>query len=130
MSLEKIQISPYVYPGLKLNVEDKRIVNESVKHLKYKITKDEILNIVADECGVKPSQILGRIREREIVNGRFMYCAILYRSFGYTLKGIGKIIGGRDHTTISHSIEAFKDRYRNEEDFKSRVDEIYNKLGI
>ncbi len=130
MELEKIQISPYVYPGLKLNVEDKRIVKESVKHLRFKISKDEILEIVANECGVTPSKILSRIREREVVNGRFMYSAILYKSFGYTLQGIGKIIGGRDHTTISHSIEEFKNRYRNEEIFRNKVDEIYKKIGI
>lgn len=130
MSLEKVQISPYIYPGLKLNVEDKRLVNESVKHLKHKITREEILEVVAEECGVKSSQILSRIREREIVNGRFMYCAILYTSFGYTLERIGKIMGGRDHSTIIHSIETYKNRYRNEETFKSTVDNIYQKLGI
>ena len=130
MSLEKIQISPYVYPGLKLNSEDKRLVNETIKNLKHKITKEEILGIVAEECSVTPTQIISRIRKREIVNGRFMYCAILYRSFGYTLERIGEIMDGRDHTTIIHSIETFNNRYHNEETFKSSVDNIYQKLGI
>jgi chromosomal replication initiator protein len=130
MSLEKIQISPYVYPGLKLNVEDKRLVNETIKHLKNKITKEEILGIVAEECSITPKQIISRIRKREIVNGRFMYCAILYKSFGYTLERIGEIMDGRDHTTIIHSIDAFNNRYHYEERFKNTVDNIYQKLGI
>ena len=130
MLTNKTHISPYVYPGLKLDGEDMRLIKSSAKHFKYKISKEEILDIIAEECGITPSRILGRIREREIVNGRFMYCAIMNMSFGYTLERIGKIIDGRDHTTILHAIGAFKDRYRNEETFRTTVNKIYNKLGI
>ena len=130
MIIEKTFISPYVYPGLKLEGEDRRLMKASFKHLKYKISKEEILEMVAEECGVTSSQIVSRIREREIVNGRFMYCAILNMSFGYTLERIGKIMDGRDHTTILHAIGTFKDRYRNEDTFRTTVDRIYEKLGI
>ena len=130
MSSNKTFISPYVFPGLKLDGEDRRLVKSTFKHLKHKITKEDLLSMVAEECGVTTSQIVSRIREREIVNGRFMYCAIMNMSFGYTLKTIGKLIGGRDHTTILHSIETFKDRYRNEEVFRDTVNRIYEKLGI
>ena len=130
MSSNKTFISPYVYPGLKLDVDDKRLVKSTFKHLKYKISKEDLLTMVAEECGVTAPQIISRIREREIVNGRFMYCAIMNMSFGYTLKTIGKLTGGRDHTTILHAIETFKDRYRNEELFRDTVNRIYEKLGI
>lgn len=130
MSSIKTFISPYVFPGLKLDGEDRRLVKSSFKHLKYKITKEDLLDMVADECGVTAKQIVGRIREREIVNGRFMYCAIMNISFGYTLERIGKIMDGRDHTTILHAVETFKDRYRNEDTFRSTVNRIYQKLGI
>jgi chromosomal replication initiator protein len=130
MILEKTFISPYVFPGLKLDGEDRRLVKSSFKHLKYKISKEDLLEMVAEECGVTTSQIVGRIREREIVNGRFMYCAIMNMSFGYTLERIGKLMDGRDHTTILHAVETFKDRYRNEEPFRITVNRIYEKLGI
>jgi chromosomal replication initiator protein len=130
MSLNETSISPYVFPGLKLDEEDSRLLKSSFKHLKYKISKEDLLKIVADECGVTTSQIVSRIREREIVNGRFMYCAIMNMSFGYTLKKIGEIMDGRDHTTILHAVEAFKDRYRNEDTFRGSVNRIYRKLGI
>lgn len=130
MSSNKTFISPYVFPGLKLDGEDRRLIKSSFKHLKYKITKEDLLDMVADECGVTAKQIISRIREREIVNGRFMYCAIMNISFGYTLQKIGKIMDDRDHTTILHAVETFKDRYRNEETFRSTVNRIYQKLGI
>ena len=48
----------------------------------------------------------------------------------YSLKKIGEFVGGRDHTTIIHSVEKYKDRYENEEHYRFLVNNIYNKIGI
>jgi chromosomal replication initiator protein len=50
--------------------------------------------------------------------------------FGYSLKKIGEFVGGRDHTTIMHSIKTYKDRYQNEEHYRHTVNAIYNKIGL
>jgi chromosomal replication initiator protein len=50
--------------------------------------------------------------------------------FGYSLKKIGEFVGGRDHTTVIHSIREYKNRYQNEEHYRSMVNNIYNKIGL
>ena len=73
---------------------------------------------------------MAKTRKTEVVNGRFIFCGIMKEYFGYSLKKIGEFVGGRDHTTIIHSVEKYHDRYQNEEHYRVLVNNIYNKIGI
>ena len=118
LKLKNMSISPYSFPGLKLDQKDKQQIKNNTKLLRYKITKEEILEIIADECGITVSQILDKTRKKEVINGRFIFCGI-----------IGNVVG-RDHTTVIHAVRKFKDRIRNEDDFRDLVKGVYNKIGI
>ena len=124
-----MSISPYLFPGLKLDQKNKQQIKNDSKLLRYKVTKEEILEIIANECGITVSQILDKTRKKEVVNGRFIFCGIMNDYFNYTLKRIGDVVG-RDHTTVIHAIKKFKDRIRNEDYFRDLVREVYNKIGI
>jgi chromosomal replication initiator protein len=65
-----------------------------------------------------------------VVNGRFIFCGVMKEYFGYSLKKIGEFVGGRDHTTIIHSIREYKNRYQNEEHYRHMVNNVYNKIGL
>ena len=52
------------------------------------------------------------------------------RTLSYSLKKIGEFVGGRDHTTIIHSIREYKNRYQNEEHYRMIVNNVYNKIGL
>jgi chromosomal replication initiator protein len=130
MSKKPTCISFYSFPGLKLTQKEKLSLKNSQRSLRFKMSKDEILQIIADECFIKVSDIVDRTRTRDVVNGRFIFCGVMKEHFGYTLEKIGEFIGGRDHTTVMHSIKKYKDRYQYEEHYKSLVNNIYNKLGI
>ena len=54
-------ISPYVYPGMKNTDEYKKLR----RFKRDRITKDEILDIVAKNCCVTASQILSRVRDKK-----------------------------------------------------------------
>ena len=43
-----MSISPYSFPGLKLDQKDKQQIKNNTKLLRYKITKEEILEIIAE----------------------------------------------------------------------------------
>ena len=51
------------------------------------------------------------------------------KHFTYSLKRIGSIVH-RDHTSVIHAIEEFDNRLKNEDHFKSMVNNIYSKIGI
>jgi hypothetical protein len=48
-----------------------------------------------------------RIRVREITELRSIFC-FLARNMRYSLKSIGEYLNGKDHTTVIHSINNFK----------------------
>ena len=116
-------ISPYVYPGMK-NTDEYR----KLKRFKRdRITKEEILSIVARNCCVNVSEIVSRIRKREVIDARFMFIAVLKTEFGHTLEHIGEFLG-RDHTTIIHALETFRDRYKQYEEYREVADGIFQEI--
>ncbi len=119
MSKKRIIISPYVFPGIK-----KKDLPEFSSFKKATISPTEIMGIVADSCGVTVDDILSKRRKREMCDARHMFCAIMRKQFRYSLKSIGEIVNGRDHTTAIHSIQTFNDRCRNEEGYKEHAERI------
>ena len=130
MGKKTARLSPYVFPGLKLTQKERENLKNSQRSLRYKMSKDEILEIIAEECSIKVSDISSKTRKTEVVNGRFIFCGVMKEYFGYSLKKIGEFVGGRDHTTVIHSIREYKNRYQNEEHYRSMVNNIYNKIGL
>lgn len=125
----KPSLSPYVFPGLKVSQSDLSEIKSMTKNLRYHLTKDDILEIVSQECEVSIKDILSRSRKSEAVKGRHIFCAILKNYYGYKLKKIGGIVD-RDHTSIIHSIEQFHNRYQFEESYRDSVQRVYQRMGV
>ena len=122
-------LSPYIYPGLKMAHGLHREIKEQSKSLQFSLSKDEVLKIISEERFVTVEDILSRSRKTEYVIARHMYCSILKKYYGYTLKKIGSIIN-RDHTSVIHSIQQFNNHYQYEEGYRKSVNRIYDRLGI
>jgi chromosomal replication initiator protein len=118
-------ISPYVYPGVKSEFIP-AIKNK--QYLRSRVTPEEVMNVIAQNYGITTMDILSRVRKREICDARHMFCAIMRKQFKYSLKSIGEMVSGRDHTTAIHSIQTFNDRCKNEEDFKELSDRIITQV--
>ena len=58
---------------------------------------------------------------------RHIYCYIA-KSMRYSLKSIGAHLGGRDHTTIIHSIRTFRDLYKTDDMFRDIYFKIIKKI--
>jgi len=118
-------ISPYVYPGVKTEFIP-AIKNK--QYLRSRVTPEEVMNVIAQNYGITTMDILSRVRKREICDARHMFCAIMRKQFKYSLKSIGEMVSGRDHTTAIHSIQTFNDRCKNEEDFKELSERIITQV--
>jgi chromosomal replication initiation ATPase DnaA len=116
-------ISPYVYPGIKNNEEYRK----TKRFKRDRITKEEILSIVAKNCCVSVSQILSRVRGREVIDARFIFVAVMKREFGHTFEHIGEILD-RDHTSIIHALETFTDRYRQYDEYREVADGVFEEI--
>jgi chromosomal replication initiator protein len=116
-------ISPYVYPGIKENSLP------SVKKKKRAIiTPEKVMGIVAKHCGVTVTDILSRRRKSEMCDARHIFCAIMRREFDYSLKSIGEMVSGRDHTTAIHSIETYNSRCKYEDRYTEVTERILDDM--
>lgn len=118
-----VKISPYVYPGIK-------DTSDYVKVKKFhrdKISKEEVLFIISRHCSVSVGKILTRIREREVIDARHMYIAVMRQIFRYPVTEIGKMVD-RDHTTVLDALKKFTSRYQNYEDYRDVANSIFNEV--
>ncbi|RZJ46271.1 MAG: hypothetical protein EON87_05250 [Brevundimonas sp.] len=72
----------------------------------------EIVGGVANEHGLSLAEITGERRHRFIAWPRQEAMWRLYQHTSFSLPAIGRLMGGRDHTTVLHGIRAFEARLR------------------
>ena len=67
------------------------------------MTHAQIINLVADRMGVTYEQMQGKLRKKTIVAARHMATYLLWKHTKFSLKEIGTLMGGRDHSTAIHA---------------------------
>jgi DNA-binding CsgD family transcriptional regulator len=68
-----------------------------------KVAARQIIEQICEEWGVKPHVLKSPSRERGIMKPRQIAMALCYRLSGNSLSSIGKMFGGRHHTTVYHA---------------------------
>ncbi|MCX7928500.1 MAG: chromosomal replication initiator protein DnaA [Patescibacteria group bacterium] len=81
---------------------------EEVKSKNSKLTPEEIISKVAKYFTISKKCLLGNSRQKNFVVPRQILMYILRVEFGLSLQEIGKVIGGRDHTTVIHAVNKIK----------------------
>lgn len=64
-----------------------------------------ILHATASHFHLTPGDLTGKSRERTVVRGRHMVMYLLRTHTDASLEQIGRLLGGRDHTTVLHGVE-------------------------
>ena len=107
----------------------KNVLKEQIRENRSNITIDTIINIVAKELNVKPSEIKSKGRSRNIVYARrvaIYLCRDL--TTNSTMPQLAQYFGMKDHTAISHTMKKINELIKNDEDFKTKIDELTNKI--
>jgi len=87
--------------------------------LKGRLTFDKLLKCVSRYYNIPTKEIIGSNRKREKVICRQMFCYIARENMPDTsLKSIGSALGGRDHSTVIHSIQSASDFMQYDQKFK------------
>jgi len=69
----------------------------------------DVINACAMACNISHGELIGSMRSRQYVEARNL-CAAVLRARGNSYPNVGRFIGGRDHSTIIHSVRTFFDR--------------------
>ena len=90
-----------------------------------------LFRYIENEFGVKKETLISKTRKRKIVTMRHVviYSILINGSKNISLKAIGKIFGGRDHSTMIHSKNKIIDFLDIEdEEITKKVESISNEV--
>ncbi len=93
------------------------------------VTPQLILDVVADHFHVSPDDIISSKRQSEIVMPRQIVMYLCRDTGKFSLKNIGKFLGGRDHTTIIHGADKIEAEIQKSESLSSTIDTIKKKIN-
>lgn len=68
-------------------------------------TPDEVIDAVSKYFQIGKRLLLGESRARPIARPRQILMYLLRTHLGVPLEEIGRVVGGRDHTTVMHAVE-------------------------
>lgn len=101
---------------------------------KFLIKKDKILNpdivleTISNYFNVKLSDLKSTKRSKNITFPRQLGMYILREKLNFSLQEIGNIIGGRNHTTVLHSITKIESKLKKDQNLKSIISTLNKKL--
>ena len=87
-----------------------------------------IQQIVSREWGVTPEGLRSKTRTKNLTVPRQIAMFLTRELLGTPLMEIGHAFGGRDHSTVIHSIEKITDATQSDPVFKTRVDKLRSML--
>jgi chromosomal replication initiator protein len=92
------------------------------------ITPNEIISLVGDFYGVGATQLKGERRTKTIVWPRQVLMYILRQELKLSLDEVGRIVGGRDHTTVLHATDKVIGELSQNHVFKTELSELKNRI--
>jgi chromosomal replication initiator protein len=83
---------------------------------------------VADEWGVEAGALASKRRTKDLTVPRQVAMYLIRELLGTSLAGIGEVFGGRDHSTVIHSIRKVEDAMEVDAAFRRKVEATLKKL--
>ena len=88
-----------------------------------------IFEIVGELTGATREEMISSTRQPAIVEARWIAIYCVHRRMNLSLQRIGRVFGGRDHTTIANAVKQLKDRKAYDAALADKVDDAMLKLG-
>jgi len=89
---------------------------------------ENITNTIAKDLNIKPSEIRSKGRSKNLVYARRISIYICRELTQNTMPQLAQYFGMKDHTAISHTLKKINELIKNDEDFKTKIDELTNKI--
>lgn len=110
-------------------IEDVTEIFENQKEeLKNDLTAEKVISVVCDYFNITKEDITGKKKNKEIVEPRMIAIYLISELLSLPLVNIGKLFGGRDHTTIMHSRDKISQDIKVNRKTQTLVNEIKNLL--
>ena len=96
---------------------------------KREVTPELILDIVADHFGITVADLKSNKRNADIANPRQISMYLIRTMTESSLKAIGVVLGGKDHSTIKYGIEKIVAEEKEDETLSNTINIIRKKIN-
>jgi len=106
----------------------KSLLKEKIKDTKENIKLPDIINAVASELNIKPSDLKSSKRTKNVVDGRRTVIYLARELTHNSMPDIAKFLGMKDHSSVSKNISKANELIEKDEDFRLKLENLKNKI--
>lgn len=77
-----------------------------------RLKPSSVINKTASYFSFKPSELVGASRKAPLTAARHTAMYLLYKDLSLPYEQVGRLFGGRDHTTVIHAVEKIEERLK------------------
>lgn len=89
---------------------------------------DRIISAAAKAYGVRPSDVAGKHRQRPFVLARQAALLLGRKLTDHSLVALGGMVGGRDHSTVLHSLQQAQKRLEDDPDYGLLINRLSQEI--
>lgn len=108
----------------------KNTLKSIINDIDTEVDIDYIQKTVAEFFDVNANSLKDKVRKKEIVIARQVAMYLAKEFTKHSLKAIGMHFGGRDHSTVIHSIQSVEDLCETNSGFRSTLEDLRKKIKI
>ncbi|GGE95131.1 chromosomal replication initiator protein DnaA [Hymenobacter cavernae] len=131
--LEGVLISLVAQSSLNRREIDLEMAKQALRHIieevEAEVNLDFIQKTVAEHFGISLDLMKAKTRKKEVVTARQVAMYFAKEHTSHSLKSIGHNFGGRDHSTVIHSVQTVSDLIDSDKSFRSTIQELRKKFA-
>ena len=98
------------------------------KNIASQLSEQKIINTVADYYNLTPSDITGKVRTGQISLARHISMYLIRKHLDVSLKKVGEMFGGKDHTTVMNGISKVDKELKTNKQLQEAINALEEKL--
>ncbi|MBC6990573.1 MULTISPECIES: chromosomal replication initiator protein DnaA [Hymenobacter] len=131
--LEGVLISLVAQSSLNRREIDLEMAKQALRHIieevEAEVNLDFIQKTVAEYFSISVDLLKAKTRKKEVVTARQVAMYFAKEHTSHSLKSIGHNFGGRDHSTVIHSVQTVSDLIDSDKNFKQTIQELRKKFA-
>lgn len=106
----------------------KDILKDQISENNESVSLDKILSIISKELNIKPSEIKGKIRTKNVVKARRIAIFLSKELTNNSMPTIAKFFNMKDHSSISHNIKKLNEILKSDDYLMVEIEELKKKI--
>jgi len=107
-------------------VED--VLREKMRSKTKAVTKEKVLSVVSEHFDISEEEMKSKKRQKEISNARQVAMYLLRELLDMQLVAIGTVFGGKDHSTVLHSISKVEEDMKRDKYLANDINMLKDKI--